>query len=227
MVRTSPQRPVAIDLQRYGHAAAQLLGRHDNADALPLDPEDPLKAGYPKCPVGPELNNARITPGLRRLELRRARPPPRDLIESAAGHDPDLPTRSASSGGDGENRGIRQPFRTAQRTPDSFLVGHQAARRAGPQLAVASHGQRRHRVVGQRAAAPVEGPEVVAVEARQALLGADPQVTVGGLRDGADGVLRQAVFLGPDAVNVLRDAPCRIQRMSGRRQGQRQCDRGP
>jgi hypothetical protein len=47
---------------------------------------------------------------------------------------------------------------------------------------------------------------------RQAFIRADPQVAVLGLSDGANGVLRKTMFLGPDGSRVLRKRALGIQR---------------
>ena len=53
--------------------------------------------------------------------------------------------------------------------------------------------------------------EVIAVEAGQALVGAKPEITVRGLGDGADPILRKAIRLVPKSGRVLRRHLVRIE----------------
>ena len=75
---------------------------------------------------------------------------------------------------------------------------------------------------GRPSAALPEDGEVGAVEAGQALVGANPQGAVGRLRDGADRVLRQPLLLGPAAMAELAQLLGGIERRG--REGRGECD---
>src|ERR1019366_6375947 len=77
-------------------------------------------------------------------------------------------------------------------------------------------------VIRQIAIGLVVDHELIAVEARHPLVGAQPQVAVRGLRDGADGVLRQAALLRPYGARILCQALARIERERAGRQPGRQ-----
>ena len=121
--------------------------------------------------------------------------------------------------GDGTDRRVAQAILLREGGEFSVAIARQTAQRSDPQAAVFGRPQRPDAVARQRAVLFVEDHEVVAVELRQPLVGADPQVAVLGLCDGAHGVLRKAVFLGPDGSGVLRQRAARIQ--GGRRLNQR------
>ena len=94
---------------------------------------------------------------------------------------------------------VRQPVLGRVGAELPVAVMGQAVRSADPQAPVGAGRQGGvDRVRRQVAVGLVEDHEIVAVEARQSFVGAQPQVAVGGLRDGADGVLGQTspnVFL--------------------------------
>ena len=52
---------------------------------------------------------------------------------------------------------------------------------------------------------PAENRKFVSVESCQSLVRAQPKITIAGLSDGADSVLRQALLLRPDGYRVLRE----------------------
>jgi len=52
---------------------------------------------------------------------------------------------------------------------------------------------------------PAENCKLVTVESCQSLIGAQPEITIAGLSNGADGVLRKALLLRPDGYRVLRE----------------------
>ena len=100
--------------------------------------------------------------------------------------------------------------------------------RSDPQRAIRRGRQRGDGIGRQIALGLVEYREFVAVEARQALVGSQPEVAVGGLRDGADGVLRQPVLLGPRPARILREALAGIERPgAGRRERRQQTKANP
>jgi len=70
--------------------------------------------------------------------------------------------------------------------------------------------------------ATIEDDEAHAVEAGEALLGADPQVTVAGLRDRQRRVLRQTIGDLPRVEHVLRGRLERAERQGGGRRERRQ-----
>ena len=57
----------------------------------------------------------------------------------------------------------------------------------------------------------VKDDESSAVEAGQAFLGRQPQVSIPGLDDLLHGVLREPVVLHPDVMDILRRLPGRIE----------------
>src|ERR1035441_1677245 len=69
---------------------------------------------------------------------------------------------------------------------------------------------------------PARKPAGSAPAPGRALVGAQPQVAVRGLRDGADGVLRQAALLRPYGARILCQALARIERERAGRQPGRQ-----
>ena len=66
-------------------------------------------------------------------------------------------------------------------------------------------------VAGKRAIFFVEDDKIVAIEARQTFVRAEPQIAVLGLRDGADRILRQSMLLSPNSSGILRERAARIE----------------
>src|SRR5688572_31381858 len=97
---------------------------------------------------------------------------------------------------DGEivDRGIGKAVRRREGLELAALIARETVRRADPQNAAGGGGQCSDGISGQVAITFVEKSKLVAVEARQSFIGAEPEVAVAGLRYGADGVLRKAVF---------------------------------
>src|SRR5687767_14819942 len=60
----------------------------------------------------------------------------------------------------------------------------------------------------------IEDSEARAIEAGEPLIGAKPQIPVGGLSGGDHGVLRQPVLAAPGLVVVLREAAARLERQA-------------
>ena len=89
----------------------------------------------------------------------------------------------------------------------SAAIRHQRnpARRADPHRVAAIDRDVEDECVAQRR-------ECDAVEARQSVLRADPDVAVARLRDRLHGRLRQSVVGAPDAMSELRDRRVRIER---------------
>src|SRR5580698_10129423 len=52
---------------------------------------------------------------------------------------------------------------------------------------------------------PGENCKFVSVESCQSLVGAQPEITIAGLSNGADSVLRKALLLRPDGYRILRE----------------------
>jgi hypothetical protein len=74
----------------------------------------------------------------------------------------------------------------------------------------------------------IQDTKLLAVEAREAGLRAEPEIAIAGFRDGADGFLRQAVANVPDVEPVLRDGFGGVDSESGRSQGDgREDEEGP
>jgi hypothetical protein len=71
--------------------------------------------------------------------------------------------------------------------------------------------------------------EPIAIEAKQAGFGTNPEVTVGGLRNGVDAALEKAFADHPGFVRVLIDVERWVQRPSWRAASQKhyQSDSGP
>ena len=63
--------------------------------------------------------------------------------------------------------------------------------------------------------ADIEDAEGGAVEADKSFDGPEPEIAIGGLRNGLDSVLRQPVPLGPGTVGVMRDLARRIEPARG------------
>ena len=102
----------------------------------------------------------------------------------------------------------------------------EAAHGADPERAVAGGEQRLHPVVRERRrVARVENREADAVEAHEAFLRPEPEVSVAGLGDGGDRVLRQARVARPRVVPVLRGGDRRIDAGGGPR-AEREGERG-
>src|SRR5580765_3269777 len=91
------------------------------------------------------------------------------------------------------------------------LIAGQAVCGANPQTAVGAGGERSNRITRQIAVALAEVNELIAIEACEPFIGSEPEVAVGGLGDGADGVLRQPLFLRPGGARVLRELFPRIE----------------
>jgi hypothetical protein len=85
-------------------------------------------------------------------------------------------------------------------------------RRADPQRSIRrrQHGGNRA-LLQERRIRAVEHGEIHAIEARQSIDCPKPKVPVGGLRDGANRVVRQSVRRGPDIVAVLRQSQLGVQ----------------
>ena len=108
----------------------------------------------------------------------------------------------------------RVPHRHAVIEPnDSGLVG------SDPQRVPAIFEQRRHPHVAERDAVHADGRETHAVERDETLLCAEPQSTVGRLGDRVNRRLRQPLLHLPDAMHVLRQRACLVQRVGRRHTG--------
>ena len=81
-----------------------------------------------------------------------------------------------------------------------------------PQVAIGIGRQAEHRArrkaVGIRL---IEKMEIETVEAHQSVLGADPQISIGSLRQRIHGAAGIAAILGPLVANVLPGEPVRIE----------------
>jgi hypothetical protein len=106
------------------------------------------------------------------------------------------------------------------------LVAVKPAVGADPQPPLAVGQQHPHPVIGQRARVADRGAvvgEAVAVEARQAVLGAEPHEAVGVLRDRQHRLLRQAILhrqVFEAQRRRRRGGPHRAARQAGQRQQQ-------
>ena len=69
---------------------------------------------------------------------------------------------------------------------------------------------------------PVEDLEVLAIEADESFLGAEPEIPIARLQDGLDGILRQPVIGLPRVVDVLGQGFVGIERERRRRPGDQQ-----
>ena len=128
--------------------------------------------------------------------------------EVHAGNDPQRAVVVDVQGGD---CGVGQALLEGESLEAAVVILRQTVGGADPQSAVVGGRQRGDGVIGKVAVGLVEDDELVAVEARQPFVGAQPQVSVGGLCDGADGVLRQPALLGPNGTRVLGQALARIE----------------
>src|ERR1019366_6132305 len=93
------------------------------------------------------------------------------------------PQRAFPVGEQGSDRRIRQTLFHGERAESALAILRQAVGGADPQTAVVGRGQRGDGVIRQIAIGLVVDHELIAVEARQTLVGAQPQVAVRGLRD--------------------------------------------
>src|SRR4051794_747071 len=73
------------------------------------------------------------------------------------------------------------------------LIAREAAGRADPKRAILPCRQRGNGIRRRGAVLPIEPFECIAVEARQSLIGTEPEVSVVGLRDRAYSILRQSI----------------------------------
>ena len=96
-------------------------------------------------------------------------------------------------------------FWALNRVNDAVLEpGQAAAVRADPERAETIFEQRGHVVVAERfGVGSIEDLEVLAVEADEPFLGAEPQIAIARLQDGLDGILRQPLIGLPRVVHVL------------------------
>ena len=115
--------------------------------------------------------------------------------------------------------GLGQP-RVSHLLKAAIAVTQQPARpRADPQRSVRRRLQRGHHgLLQKRCIRAAEYREIDAIEASQSVHRRKPKVPVGGLRDGADGVVRQTVRGGPDVVAELCESQLGIQAPGGDRQ---------
>ncbi len=118
-------------------------------------------------------------------------------IEAGVPGHPDATRRVLDDAGDGT--GHRAVAAVIQHFPATDAAHAAGIAETDPQGAVARHGQGAHRALRQRRRARRRRPadEGQAVEADQTLVGAQPQVPVGVLRDGPHGARGQAVLEAP------------------------------
>ncbi len=115
------------------------------------------------------------------------------------------PQRAVGAFGDGLDALVRQAVGFEIAGEAAAGVAHEAAARRGPERTIAGLVQRDDVVVGDgRRVLPIEDRELVAVEADEAFLGADPDVAVARLEDRLDRVLRQALDGRPALLHQLR-----------------------
>ncbi len=123
----------------------------------------------------------------------------------------------------GPHDAVRQARRSFEPGERVVPVAYQAAARADPEGARPVLVEGLHvRVLEGRGILLVEDHEAHAVEADEALLGAEPEVTVARLDDGANRVLRKALLGRPDAVPVLRRGEPGVEGKDRRRPGAEQ-----
>ncbi len=123
---------------------------------------------------------------------------------------------------EGGDCGIRQAlFGGVGVEPAAPILG-QTVLRSNPERTIVGRGQGRNGIVRQVAVALAEDHELVAIETRQAFIGAQPEIAVFGLRDGADRILRQPAFLRPESSRILGKAFARVQGQCARSQAGRQ-----
>jgi hypothetical protein len=102
----------------------------------------------------------------------------------------------------------------------------EAVGRTDPEGAIGGGSQGSNGVGGEVAFRFIKCGELVAVEAGETLVGAEPEVAVGGLGNGTDGVLWQTILLSPEGAGILRGKLVRIERRGGQSQGaEENCDR--
>ena len=106
---------------------------------------------------------------------------------------------------DPDRDGLRQsvPGRIGDETPVLIPNQHAVLGRR-PQGALPVLMQRPETLAPDAGRAPVEDDEPQSVEADQSAVGGEPEITVAGLQDVVDGVLRQAVLGGPRVQTGLR-----------------------
>src|SRR5262249_7668756 len=129
--------------------------------------------------------------------------------EAPDGHGPERPVAGLEELGHRAARGI------ALRLPAGEPPGAAAQQpfgRSDPERAVAPLAEGANPVVADRGAvAGIEDREANAVESDEALLGAEPQVTVAGLEDRVHRVLREAGVAVPDVAAVLGERGAGVQ----------------
>src|SRR4051794_18159149 len=70
--------------------------------------------------------------------------------------------------------------------------------------------------------------ELHAIEAEQAGLRGQPEISIAGLADGEDGAARQSLLRMPDAMHVLSECPVRMERAGSRgRRDEHNAERQP
>ena len=213
-----PDRPVAID----DHGRAELVGHLPAFDEAVKPPAvEPHDLGEPHA-------DQRAVGQLDQFAEAFVR----HAVVGPVVDDGAVPDRRDDPAADGPHRAVARleeighagrPQAVGRAVVREAAVGQprHARQRADPDRAVAGGDERGDEAVGQAVGALAVDGEVDAVEARQALVGADPQRAVGRLRDGAHRVLRQALLLGPAAVAVLAELFGRVQGQRGsRRRGQ-------
>jgi methyltransferase family protein len=121
--------------------------------------------------------------------------------------------------GERRNAVVGEPLGGGIRGEPLIAVIGDAGGRADPQRAVGARRQRRDGVAGQVPFVLVEDHELIAVEARQSFVGSEPKVTVGGLGNGANGVLGEPLLLTPGRPGVLGETLARIESVDGRETG--------
>ena len=107
----------------------------------------------------------------------------------------------------------------------SVFQTHKSFRGANPKRPVVC-GEQAENTVGRemltRRRLPDNTPD--AIEAHQAELRTQPEITIGRLRNGEDGAFNKAVADLPPHVRVLADIECRVQRERTRTTGQQQTE---
>ena len=147
-----------------------------------------------------------------------AEPPVLEAAEAAAARaDPERAVATAGDGSDLPARSLfvrRVRFRAIRLEGAVLQTDEPAGGGADPQAAVRVFQEGRDAAVAKRRRIrAAENREADAVEPRQAAPRAQPEVSVAGLNEGTDRILRQAVARQPHVQAVLRDAPGGIQGM--------------